>query len=261
MQYTSVITYQYADRQEIDLLTRALKILGFEPKYMALFFDEYEKPIDDISFDEERLIELLKKQPSTVTIKNELYEEGGKENLKWFRLSHSIDTPFSLKTISLEWSNSNLDFLLTSSEFKLLLSSKSLLYCYCYNQSDCMEQSNTRIDYFTRNHPNEPFKVTKNHLGDDIIDTSEHWGRYVKVQDLIFMAAPLMWFGGSFFQIITRDELLSFEESSIVDFNGTENVYVMLFDLYDDPSKKENREVQKNFGNSLICKVELKVMN
>jgi hypothetical protein len=254
MQYTSIISYQYVSGEEITLLLTASKILGFEPKYMSLFFDEFEGQIDDIPFDIGKLMELIKRKPATITIKNKLYEEAAEGNVKWFRFSQAIDTPFDLKTVSLEWSNSNLDFLLTNSEFKVLMSSKNLLYCYCYNQLDCMQQSNTTIKTFLNDYPNLPFKIAKNHLGDDIVDISEHWGRYIKVQDLFFVAAPLMWFGKSFFQIISRNELLSFKESSIVNFEGTECIYIVLFDLYDNPSKKENREAQERFWKLFMLK-------
>lgn len=246
-QYLCQILYAYSEKEALAFILKALKVLGFQPKYMNISFNEFEKSLDDIAFEEEFLFTLLKRKPNTITILNQLYDEDNMENYSWFRFSLSIDTAFTLKTCSLEWSNSSLNFLLSSKEFKTFLDVENLIYCYCYDQLDCMDQSDT-----SKVNPefNSPWKFGE-HSRDFILtnakDISEHWGRYVSTRGITFMAAPIMYFGKEFYKIIPKEELIKFKSASLIDHSTFEIVYIVLFDLYDIPSKKGNRISQKEF--------------
>ncbi|MEP7278843.1 MAG: hypothetical protein ABI813_09390 [Bacteroidota bacterium] len=110
-----------------------------------------------------------------------------------------------------------------------------------------MNQSNDKIDSFIVNYPNQAYKTVKNFMDDDVVDVSQHWGRYVSTRGITFMAAPLMWFGDEYFKIIPKKALLKFTGASLVNHPMFDLVHIKLFHLYDDPSKKENREKQKSF--------------
>jgi hypothetical protein len=248
--YECNFLYQYSEDAAVALLANALKILGFEPKYMTIFFDEFERSLNDITFDEENLFKLLKKNPGTITIKSQLYDEDKRDTNNWFRFGLSVNSPFGLDTCSLEWSNVDLDPLLRSDMFSGFLNFRNLIYCYCYDQYDCVNQSNDRIESFIENYPNQPYNVVKNSMDIDVIDISEHWGKCISTRGVIFMAAPLMWFGAEYFKITSKEELLKFKGASLINYSSFDLVHIKLFELYDEPSKIENRERQKAFWNT-----------
>jgi hypothetical protein len=239
--------YKYKKEEPQVLLSRALSILGFEPKYMNIYFDEFEEPLDDIAFDEDYLFSLLKRNPGSITIKSELYDENKTENYFWFRFKLDIDTVHRLDTCSLEWSNDNLDFLLNSGSFQSFFSFESLIYCYCYDQMDCMQQSDISMVNPDFDTPWQTGEITREFILNNAVDISEHWGRYVSTRGIRFMAAPLMWFGKEFFKIIPKEELLKFKDASLINHASFDIVYIVLFDLYDTTAKKENRAMQKEF--------------
>jgi len=245
--YICSLLYRYEEEKSFHLLSNALQVLGFSPRYMDIFFDEFQKPLRDISFDEKYLRSVLKKNPGTITIKRQLYDETNRENNDWFRFKLSLDTFFRLNTCSLEWSNRNLDFLITSEQWGSFLNLENIISCYCYDQYDSFNQTNNNIDLFKLNYPNTLFKISKDHLGDDAIDISEHWGRFVDIHGLFFIAAPLIWYGEKIYKIIPKEKLLSYRYSSLINSSSFDLVHIKLFDLYDDPSKVENRDRQLEF--------------
>ena len=245
--YACNFLYKYSESEMLALLTNALDVLGFEPTYMAIFFNEFEKPLDDITYDKKYLFEILKSAPISITLKSQLYDEGKRETNNWFRIKLYLDRPYDSDSCSFEWNNTNLDFLIDSDKFSVFLSSPNLVYAYCYDQYDCMNQSNNRIDSFVLEHPNKSYKIAKDHLNDDVIDVSKHWGRYVNTLEFTFMAAPLMWFGEDYFKIIPKEKLLKFKGAILINHFSFDLVHIQLFALYDDPSMIKNRERQQMF--------------
>lgn len=249
--YACTNLYKCEELEDVsDLLSLAIKVLGFEPKYMDVFFNEFSEPLNDISFDGEYLYLLLKKQPNTIIIKNKLYDEDNPNSCYSFSLKIGTNENFSLQTCSLSWLNTNLDFLLNGNEFKSFIELKNLVYCYCYDQYDCHNQSDTSRINPDIDKPLSSGEMTRDYILHDI-DISEHWGRVVSVRGISFMAAPLMWFGTEFYKIIPKEKLLSFKDASLIKQVPFDVTYVALFDLYDEPSKQENRIKQKEFWKSL----------
>jgi hypothetical protein len=91
--------------------------------------------------------------------------------------------------------------------------------------------------------------VTKEFILHDV-DISENWGRGVNVRGMSFMAAPLMWYGVGFYKVISKEEFLKFNYSILIADSSIQLVHIKLFELYDNPSKK-NRPNKANFGSSL----------
>jgi hypothetical protein len=225
--YACDILYKYDKDEIVKLLTTAITSLGFEPHYMSVYFTDMKTSLDDISFDCDRLFNLLKGKSGTVTINHQLYDEEKGETNNWFRLKLVVNSPFGLDTCSFEWSNTNLNFLLNGNKIKDSLTTPKMIYAYCYDQDDNMNQSD-----------------------EDMGDISNNWGRYVDAKGFIFMAAPLMWFGDEYFKIISKDELLKFDDASLISYSYFDLVHVKLFELYDDPEKPENRAKQESFWKS-----------
>lgn len=245
--YTCTILYKCdIEKKLLDLLSKALKMLGFEPKKMTVIFDEFSKSFDEIEFNKDYLFALLKKNPSTISIKNKSFDENNKDGIQGLSVKITTNERFSLETCSITWSNENLDFLIKSDQFDSFLNNEDLIYCYCYDQNDCYSQSRTG-----RINPNFSTSLvvagtTKEFMLHDI-DISKNFGRVVNVRGMSFVAAPLMWYGEGFYKIISKEELLRFSCSTIIKYSLTDLVYIKLFELYEDPSKIENRHKQGEF--------------
>lgn len=234
-----ILIYNYDQEELSDLLNNALSLLGFEPKYMDIFLSENEI-LSDIDYEVTSMLSLLDKGATGILIKNKLYDET--DCNYWFRLS--IDKAYYNK-VSLQWLNSDLDFLISSNSFQNFLKFKNIICGYCYDQEDCFLQSNEDIEYYKLKMKHEPSKIKKNQFGDNIVDVSEHWGRIERVCGLEFMAAPLMWFGKYFFKIISKEDLLRFKYAVINQPESNDIVFIKLFELNSLPS--ENRIKQKEF--------------
>lgn len=246
--YSCSILYSFNENNFLNFFSSALETLGFEPAYMTVYFDEFTNPLEDIRYDKNHVIKLLGKKPTTITLKNKIYDpDENTSGYCWFRFKLILDNPYKEEFCSLEWSNNSLDFLFRSKEFNYFLESKSLIYCYCYNQEDCMKQSNTSIINPEFEKPQAANSKQQEFILKDAINISEHWGRYIKALEFVFMAAPLMWFGEEYFKIIPQEKLLKFAGASLINFSTYNLVHVKLFDLYDDPEKTMNRQRQKEF--------------
>lgn len=246
--FSCSILYKFNGDEFSGLFENALNALGFEPIYMDIIFDEFSSSLDDIQYDSDYLRRLLKKNPSTVMLKNKMYDaDTGTTDYYWFRLKLILDTPYKEQFCSFEWSNTSLDFILNDNFLNQFLDYKNLIYCYCYDQYDCMNQSNTSVinPHFETSW--EPGETSRDLILNDTNDISQHWGRYIKSLEFTFMAAPLMWFGEEYFKIISKEALLKFKDASIINYPSFSLVHIKLFELYDDPAKTDNRQKQKDF--------------
>lgn len=219
---TQYICELYFDRSESnwqELLREALKVLGFIPNIMSVYISS-EEMYEEVPFDEAFLLSTSFGEDDIpgITIRNHIYDEDG-ENL-WFRLGDSEG-----KFVSLKWSNSDLDFLLLANSVRIL-KMDGFTAGYVFDNKDIWEESR---------------KAKEN----DELNFTVYPGQYKYVCGMQFMAAPLMWFGKPFFNIIGKNKLLKFEGASLKE--SLDIVEINLFDIYDSPSKIENREKQKKF--------------
>lgn len=222
-------------------LNKAVEILGFEPKFLNITIDEFTKPKYSIKYNKHELASYIQNLPNSIIFQNEEYEQDNSKIFSFFRVGISNDTAFPIKHYSFEWSNSNLDFLLQSEQFKQLLLSENLIYSYCYDQKDTMLQSNN-----SRINPDfeKPMAVDESYRDFTIndVDISKNWGRILSVHGLEFMAAPLMWFGKEFYKIVPKEKLLELGTRLSKDV-----IEIKLFDLYANTSEQKNREKQRFF--------------
>lgn len=203
-----------------ELLKVSLQSLGFIPKIMSIYVT-MDKMFEEIPYDEDFLFSVLSEgdEPG-ITIKQHIYNEG-EENL-WFRLGDTEG-----KFVSLKWSNTNLNFLLAENIVPFL-KMNGFTAGYAYDNKDISEQSREAKE--------------KGEL-----DYTIYPGQYKYVCGMQFMAAPLMWFGKPFFEIISKDKLLSFDKAHIKEQLMPDLIEVKLFDIYQSSEKAENRINQKSF--------------
>lgn len=245
--YSCDILYKYKEKDSIDSLNNALGVLGFEPNFMSVYYDEFKKSLNDVPYDKEQMLKIFNNKPASIIIKHQLYNEDIRDKNDWFQIKLNLDSPFGLDTFNLAWSNTNMDFLFARNRLSFFIENPLLIYSYCYDQYDCFQQTNEMIDVFVQDYPGQSYTITKNFMDDDVIDTSQHWGKYISTKGMKFMSAPLMWYGCDFFDIISKEELLSFSAASTVKNSNFEIVNIKLFDLYDNPSYPANRLKQKEF--------------
>lgn len=256
MRYGCEILIRYDESGFGIVLKDILQKLGFEPLYFDVFFDEFKKRKEDLSFDAEKIISLLSNEkPGVVTIKNALYDDlGNNEAYNWVRIRLNIEdgTDETIgKTFLLNWSNTEtLDFLISSQVFTSLLKHENLIYCYCYDSNDATQQSNTNYNEFSKEPLPDGVVLTRNDVGDRIIDTAKNWGRMQTVRSVTFMAAPLMWFGQGFDKVLRLKDLRKFKYARQEDLEKGP-VYIELYQLGEGPSLPENRLRQKEYWDFL----------
>jgi len=213
---------------------------------MNILVDEFSEMLYELEFNLPYLLTLLEKTPSSVVLRSEKYDDSRVDSALTFSFRTEKDEHFALKRSSFSWTSGNLEFLLGSKTFAGLLANQNLVYCYCFNQDDAYSQSHTN-----RQNPNVGKRgILNNNSGEFIlhdVDISQNWGRVLTGRGITLMAAPLMWFGDGFFDIIPKGKLLSFKYSTLVSSPNAECVCTKLFDFYDEPSKPENRQKQKEF--------------
>jgi hypothetical protein len=201
------------------LIRMSITNLGFLPNVMTIYLND--RMFEDIPYNEEFLLSILSEEDIPgITIRNHIYDETVEDI--WFKL---VDTKWEF--VSIKWSNTNLDFLL-SGNLANILKIDGFVAGYVFENNDIWEQSAKAKENKESNYTVFP-------------------GQYKYVSGMKFMAAPLMWFGKSFFEIISKDKLLSFDMAYIDELKYSNLVKVKLFDIYDSPDKPENRLKQKEF--------------
>lgn len=216
IQYVCELYFDKKKSNQQELMKLALQNLGFKPNIMSIYIT-MDEMYEEVSYNEDLLFSILfKEDDSGITIIQHLYDENTTN--PWFRLSKIEGDFFSLK-----WSNKNLDFLLTEI-ITSFLKMDGFAAGYVFDNKDVWEQ-------------NKEAKENQNL-------SKDYPGQFKYVCGMQFMAAPLMWFGKSFFEIISKDELLKFSKAQKL---NTDLVEVKLFNIYESPKKIENRQTQKSF--------------
>lgn len=214
----------YFDRDESNwqaLLRAALKDLGFIPNIMSIYMS-LDEMYEEVPYNEEFLLSISfgKNVVPGISIRNHIYDEEGDN--PWFRFGDTEG-----KFTSLKWSNTNLEFLL-SEKIEYFLKMDGFTAGYAFDNKDVSEQSRKAKEKKESNYTLYP-------------------GQDKYVCGMQFMAAPLMWFGKPFFEIINKDKLLEFNKARINEKLLPDIVEVELFNIYESPEKMENRISQKNF--------------
>lgn len=215
MQCNCELYFNSAKSNVEELIKISLNTLGFTPTAMTIYIN-WDELYEDVVYDEIFLYSLLSQNPISIEIRNQVHDELD-ENL-WFRIKNED------KFISLIWSNNNFDFLLTEKSFQLI-KMKGFIAGYIYNNEDASNQTSEAKTSLT-------------------FDANKYPGQIKYVCGMQFMAAPLMWFGEPFFEIISKDELQKFKKARKL---NADLIEIKLFDIYDLPQKTENRNSQKEF--------------
>jgi len=236
MKYTCKLSIKVEKDLVEDLVNKIIDQLSFTPDKMDLFFNEFEQPRESLSYKKSYLLENLSiKQEMEGITSFSLYSKNHlSENVKpffRFKITHLKNS--NQLRCSLEWvAYDKIDqgLLLEKNEsMKNILSMSSLIYCYYYDQEDVWEQTNQERD-------------------------NDSWGRRLTVKGFDFMAAPLMYFGKECDSAIPFNLLSAFSKSKRLQIKGEEVLKVSLFDINEQADKKENREAQRMFWESLELK-------
>jgi hypothetical protein len=241
--YRCSLFFNYEPKEANDFFLQGLNNIGFQPEVMQIYINNDTKALLDIKYDPSLINSYLSKEAPSIQIQNKIYDISNTEDFRWFKKGIN----FGYQTNSLVWFHNQLDFLLEKKEIHNFIKSPNFIFGYCCDSYDNSDQTNTDIEYFKTKHPEQPYEITKDHMGWKILDTSQNWGRSIVAGGIEFVVAPLMWFGDKFYRIIPKEKIISFDKASIISFDGIERLQINLFDLYDDPAKKENRGLQRKF--------------
>lgn len=201
-----------------ELMRISLDNLGFVPGIMTIY--QADRMLEEVDFNESLLLSLeSQKDIPEVTLRAHSYDET--QDNPWFRIGSSDG-----KFVSLKWSNTNLDFLLKAYILGFL-KLKGFTAGYAFENNDVWEQNAKASEQGRSNFTLFP-------------------GQFIYTCGMQFMAAPLMWFGTAFFELVSKQELLKFPGAYVNDVSN-DIVCIRLFDLYDDPCKDKNRDRQKQF--------------
>lgn len=91
----------------------------------------------------------------------------------------------------------------------------------------------------------EPRHFIIDKYGQRKIDISNNPGRSSLVNSTWVMPAFKMWFGPSFYKIISKDKILSFKEAFLVKELSEEVIFIQLFEKIEESGSPKNREIQK----------------
>lgn len=243
MRYACNLLNKYSEEYFFLSVEKGLKVLGFIADTYDVFFEGFNvKEELGIIFKEEDILKMLRERKGIKMIKIKSSEVYSKS---WFSLTlnRGIDKTIG-DTFLMEWSicNGKLDFLLNNAFFESVIINKSLVYCYCYNQTDVSEQSNTHFNKY--GDIPKGIKLVENKYGDKQIDISKNWGKSITIHNLKFVAASMMWFGLGFNPVFSIDNFRKFRYVTLI---TDSYAYIELFNLYEEPV--EFRKKQKIFWN------------
>jgi hypothetical protein len=87
---------------------------------------------------------------------------------------------------------------------------------------------------------------------------NQNWGRRERVGRIVFMAAPIMYFGARYNEIIKLDKFNGLNSSKKILINGKSIVRVDLFDISTDPAL--SREKQKSYWKTMRLNEVIKIL-
>jgi hypothetical protein len=219
-QYVCELYYETAKIDWRQLMKMSVANLGFLPNVMTMYLED--SMLEEIAYNENILFSLpLSSDIPEIIVRHRLYNE--LSDNPWFKFG-----PSEGNFVSLRWSNNNLNFLISESISKFL-TLEGFTAGYAFNYNDAWEQN---------------AKASER----DIVDFALFPGQFKYTCGMQFMAAPLMWFGKPFFQIVNKETLLNFTGADDDSSESRDVVCIELFDLYDNPAYDQNRERQRHFS-------------
>lgn len=206
------------------------KNFGFEPRYIKKFEDG--EMSDEIPFSQELFLEYMQNEPRSIYIMSSMYEDNS--SLSWCHFT--FDSTYRI--FSIKWRNIDFDIFLISVFFHSLIHNTEFICGYLFNTNDVFDQNYDKISYHKSK--GNIFKTKKNNFNEDVVDTSENWGRHITGGGINFMAAPKIWVGQLFYKIIPEQKLRPFT-------NKSTPAEIDLFDYNEYPVSNKSREKQKQF--------------
>ncbi len=230
------------------LLSSVIGLLDFEPSKMDVFYNEFKQSKDSIHYDEEYILSNLSKSEvdggiTSFSLYDKHYTYENVTPFFRFKLSDSTLNE-ELVSCTFEWvAYQNLDWLIKD-EFilnKLLQEGVELVYLVAYNQNDV---------YTETQDAKENIGLSSKLFG------TKNWGRKEIVNEVTFIAAPLMYFGSAYEKVISIDDLKNYKTANTIKINNSEIIKIEIFPLYGNP--KEYRKEQEHYWKKLNLEKQIK---
>lgn len=231
-----MVTVTFCIRLKTEILSiyfdGIIKSLDFKPYKMDIYYNEFSTPKSFIKYNSNLLNILSLSELDGGVTSFSLYDNRySNEKVTPFFRAKILDTTFSNKQVVclFEWvSYPKLYFNLDVSFLCNNLSDDAkIIFLIAYNQLDGIAEIETQ-NYFKK-----------------IFNSQAKWGKKIIVNNIPFIAAPVMFFGKEYYNIIPKDVLLKVPNSQELMVRGQEIVAVKLFDLYENPNLYRN--IQKKY--------------
>lgn len=219
-------------KKSTDLVFSLINESDFQATHMDILMN-YSKPLlQNQKFDNITFIKLMGKYPDSITLNN-------KSNIKSFFQKIEIkfvnvDKIDLLQNVTLSFFTDNINNTFIDGFIKILQEERDFIYLYAYNFDYAFDESNISLEKF-----------------DDGHDKLLNYGRNLKIKGYSFIAAPIMYFGELYSEVITFPLLFSLKDIFSVKFINEKVVCLKLYDLYDDPTIESNRQRQKEYWDFL----------
>lgn len=199
---------------------------------MDVYYNEFSTPKLCIQYDHNlpKLLSLSELDGGITSFS--LYDSKySSENITPFFRAKILDATFSKGQVVciLEWVSYTTLYFNPDIHFlsNILCDEAKIIFLFAYNQFVA-----------------ETVKEKTNYIK-TLLHPQQKWGKKVTVKDMPFMAAPIMFFGQRYYDIIPREILLKVTNSQKYIINGQEIIAIKLFELYDDPAL--HRDIQKRY--------------
>lgn len=207
-----------------QILNKILEVIDYVPHSMDLFTNEFEKPKVDIPYNLDFINRNISDEELNSITAVSLYDQyfNRDSNITPFvriKIKHNANANLELTIRFVSYQNLN-RFINDDSLIKNFLPFGSFIYGYFYNQHDVFNQTKEK-------------------------EQNTSWGKKIEQYGYSFMAAPLMYFGESFFKYFSFTELDKNYELECIEIDSQKIFKLELFELYSN--SELNRKIQQEF--------------
>ena len=215
-----------------DFFYKIINHLDFTPSKMDVFYNEFSAPRFFVKYNP-KLPQLLSLSEVDGGITSfSLYDSKfSNENVTPFFRAKILDTTFSNRRVLciVEWVSYSKLYFNPDIHFlsNYLCDAVKMVFLFAYNQFDAEQ------------------RIEKTNYLKFLLNLQSRWGKRVMVKSIPFIAAPVMFFGKAYFNIIPKEILLKVPNSQEIRINEQNIVTIKLFGLYENPNY--NRNFQKRY--------------
>lgn len=218
-------------QKSFELVSSLIDSTKFQATHMDIFLDFRKPLIKNQKFDNCNFTDFMKNYPDNITLKNKTSFENTfkKIEVKFVK----VDKLELLQNVTLGFFAEQVNNTLINEFLNIIKEDEDFIYLLAYNFEDSFEYSDVNQD--VEDCDNKLFNYSKN----------------IKIKGYSFIAAPVMYFGNLYNEVISFHLLLNLKDSFFTKLINEKVIYLELFDLYENPISDINRQKQKKYWDFL----------